>query len=82
MMDALSGQPAPNKEEAMMYILKYIQEEFHDYGISEDELRIIAMDEIEKFGSLGSLAAWYAVTSTLLIKNTRISIRNKYKLFI
>jgi hypothetical protein len=78
MMDALSDQPAPNKEEAQMYVLKHIQEEFHDYGISEDELRIIAMDEIEKFGSLGSLAAWYAITSTLLIKNTRISVRNKY----
>jgi hypothetical protein len=40
------------------------------------------MDEIEKFGSLGSLAAWYAITSTLLIKNTRISVRNKYKLLV
>ena len=79
-MDALSYQPAPNKEEAMMYILKHIHEEFHDYGISEDELRIIVMDQIEQFGSLGSLAAWYAITSTLLIKNTRISIRNKYQI--
>lgn len=79
-MDALSYQPAPNKEEAMMYIMKHIQEEFHDYGISEDELRMIVMDQIEQFGSLGSLAAWYAITSTLLIKNTRISIRNKYQI--
>lgn len=82
MMDALSDQPAPNKEEAMMYILKHIREEFHDYGISEDELRIIAMEEIEKFGSLGSLAAWYAITSTLLIKNMRISVRNKYQVLV
>ena len=79
-MDALSYQPAPNKEETMMYIMKHIQEEFHDYGISEDELRTIVMDQIEQFGSLGSLAAWYAITSTLLIKNTRISIRNKYQI--
>lgn len=80
MVDALSDQPAPTKEEAMMYILKHIREEFHDYGISEDELRIIAMDEIDKFGTLGSLAAWYAITSTLLIKNMRISVRNKYSI--
>lgn len=80
MLDALSDQPAPKKEVAMMYIMKHIREEFHDYGISEDELQIIVMEEMEKFGSLGSLAAWYAITSNLLIKNACISVRKKYSI--
>lgn len=80
MMDYLSEQPAPCKHEAVQYVTNHIKEEFQEYGISEDELRVVAEDEINKFGSLGSLAAWYAVTSTLLMKNMRISLRKKYKL--
>lgn len=80
MMDAMSDQPAPNKEEANRYIFNTLWSEFREFGISQDDIRFIIDDEIDKFDSFGSLAAWYATTSILLVKNCRISIKKKYQI--
>lgn len=80
MMDAMSEQLAPSKEEANRYIFNRLWSEFHDMGISEDDVRFIIDEEIDKFDSFGSLAAWYSITSSLLMKNCRISIKRKYQL--
>lgn len=80
MMDALSEMQAPCKDEASRYVFNKLWIDFCDYGISEDDIRFIIDQEINEFDSFGSLAAWYAVTASVLIKNCRISIKNKYRL--
>ena len=79
MMDAMSEHPAPTKEEASRYIFNNIWPDIHHLGISEDDVRFIIDEEIKKFGSLGSLSAWYSITSTLLTKNCRLVINRKYQ---
>lgn len=78
MMDAMSEQPAPNDSEIVECILNKVKHEFEAFGICEDEMRLVAQDELSKFGAVGSLAAWYSLTCNLLVKNLRISLRKKF----
>jgi hypothetical protein len=80
MMDYLSSQPPPNTQEATQYIVDKLKTDYNDYGVSEDDLRFVVVDELNKFHSLGSLAAWYSMTSSLVIKNVRSSINKKFNL--
>lgn len=78
MMEAMSEHPAPSDSEIVECILNKVKDEFEQFGICEDEMRLVAQDELSKFGSVGSLAAWYQVTCNLLVKNLRISLRKKF----
>lgn len=80
MMDAMSSQPPPNTEEATQYIVDKLKSDYNNYGVSEDDLRFVVVDELNKFDSLGSLAAWYSITSSLVIKNVRSSMNKKFNL--
>ena len=80
MMDYLSSQPPPNTQEATQYIVDKLKKDYDNYGVSEDDLRFVVVDELNKFDSLGSLAAWYSITSSLVIKNVRSSINKKFNL--
>ena len=82
MMDSLSEYPPPCESEMVDYIIYKIKYEFEEFGICEDEIRLLAWDELSKFGNVGSLAGWYSVTCDLLVKNTRISLRRKFGLVI
>lgn len=77
-MDALIEHPAPDESNIVNYITNKVKHEFVNYGICEDEIRLIVSHELSKFGPIGSLAAWYNITSHLLTKNVRISLRKKY----
>ena len=77
MMDAMSEQPAPDDSEIVECILNKVKYEFESFGVCEDEIRLVAQDELSKFGAVGSLAAWYSVSCNLLVKNLRISMRKK-----
>lgn len=74
----MSEQPAPNDSEIVECILNKVKHEFEAFGICEDEMRLVAQDELSKFGAVGSLAAWYSLTCNLLVKNLRISLRKKF----
>ena len=76
----MSSQPPPNTQEASQYIVDKLKTEYDNYGVSEDDLRFVVVDELNKFDGLGSLAAWYSTTSSLVIKNVRISINTKFSL--
>ena len=80
MMDYLSSQPPPNTQEATQYIVDKLKTDYNDYGVSEDDLRFVVIDELNKFHSLGSLAALYSITSSLVIKNVRSSMNKKFNL--
>ena len=80
MMDAMSSQPPPNTQEATQYIVDKLKTDYNNYGVSEDDLRFVVVDELNKFDSLGSLAAWYSITSSLVIKNVRSSMNKKFNL--
>ena len=80
MMDAMSSQPPPNTQEATQYIVDKLKTDYNNYGVSEDDLRFVVVDELNKFHSLGSLAAWYSITSSLVIKNVRSSMNKKFNL--
>ena len=82
MMDYLSSQPPPNTEEGTQYIINKLKKDYDNYGVSENDLRFVVVDELNKFHSLGSLAAWYSTTSSLVIKNVRNSMNNKFNLKI
>ena len=82
MMDYLSSQPPPNTQEASQYIVDKLKTEYNNYGVSEDDLRFVVVDELNKFHSLGSLAAWYSITSSLVMKNVCNSMNNKFNLKI
>ena len=77
-MDAMSEHPAPNDTEIIDYVLKKVKHEFEEFGICEDEMRLVAQDDLSKFGPVGSLAAWYQISCNLLVKNLRISLRKKF----
>ena len=57
MMDAMSSQPPPNTQEASQYIVDKLKTDYNNYGVSEDDLRFVVVDELNIFDSLGSLAA-------------------------
>jgi hypothetical protein len=78
MMDAMSEQPAPSDSEIVECILNKVKHEFEPFGVCEDEIRLVAQDELSNFGAVGSLAAWYRITCNLLVKNLRISLRKKF----
>lgn len=80
MMDSLSSQPPPNTKEATQYIVDKLQTEYDKFGVSEDDLRVVVHDELKKFECLGSLAAWYSITASLVMKNVRISMEQKFNL--
>lgn len=82
MMDAMSSQPPPNTQEATKYIVDKLKTEYDNYGVSEDDLRFVVVNELNKFDSLGSLAAWYSITSSLVMKNVRNSMNKKFNLKI
>lgn len=82
MMDAMSSQPPPNTQEATQYIVDKLKTDYNNYGVSEDDLRFVVVDELNKFDSLGSLAAWYSITSSLVIENVRNSMNKKFNLKI
>jgi hypothetical protein len=81
-MDAMSSQPPPNTQEATQYIVDKLKTDYNNYGVSEDDLRFVVVDELNKFDSLGSLAAWYSITSSLVIENVRNSMNKKFNLKI
>lgn len=80
MMDAMSSQPPPNTQEASQYIVDKLKTDYNNYGVSEDDLRFVVVDELNKFDNLGSLAAWYSITSSLVMKNVRSSMNKKFNL--
>ena len=82
MMDAMSSQPPPNTQEATQYIVDKLKTDYNNYGVSEDDLRFVVVDELNKFDSLGSLAAWYSITSSLVIENVLNSMNKKFNLKI
>ena len=48
MMDYLSSQPPPNTQEATQYIVDKLKTDYNDYGVSEDDLRFVVIDELNK----------------------------------
>ena len=78
MMEYMSSLPPPDIKTAANYIVHEMKPEYKNMGIDEADLRIVVEEELRKFHSLGSLAAWYSITSSLVIKNVRDSMNKKF----
>jgi hypothetical protein len=78
MMDYMSSLPPPDTKHATAYIVNEMKLEYKKVGISETDLRIVVEEELSKFHGLGSLAAWYSITASMVMKNVRDSMNKKF----
>jgi hypothetical protein len=77
MLDYLGSFPPPDKKTAVSIITKHMYTEFENHNIDINDIEFIANIEYEKFGSLGSQAAWVYCTEKLLTNNVRNALKEK-----
>lgn len=78
MLEYLSEQPPPNNAEIVDYLVRKLYPKFENHGACQDEIRVIAEEALVEFGHVGSLAAWYAITSHALTQNVRVILKKKF----
>ena len=80
MMDYMSEFPCPPKKVIVFNTVQQIFEDFEKFGITKEEMYVIAESEYEQFGKFGSQAAWLTITGPLFIKSVKNRITTKYNL--
>jgi len=78
MLEYLSEQPPPNDVEIVDYLVHKLYPEFENHGACQDEIRVVAEEALVEFGPVGSLAAWYAISSHALTQHVRIILKKKF----
>lgn len=85
MMEALSSQNCPSREDSIAYVINHLSDRTEPIGISSEDLRIVVTMEYEKMlrkGGFGSMAAWYHISAPMLINNVRLVLEKKYRVSI
>lgn len=77
MLDYLGDFPAPGKLAVVSIITEKIYREYEKYNIDRNDVEFITSVEYDKFGSLGSQAAWVHCTQKMLTNNVRNMVKEK-----
>lgn len=72
MMDYLSDFPGPSKDAAIRYVIRVLRsEDSTTIRMDDNALYALVSEEYDAMGPMGSQACWLAVTSNMLITNTK-----------
>tara|TARA_Y100000389_G_scaffold191319_1_gene217303 strand:- start:156 stop:464 length:309 start_codon:yes stop_codon:yes gene_type:complete len=72
MMDYLSDFPGPSKDAAIRCVIRMLRsDDSTTIRMDEHALYAIVSEEYDTMGPMGSQACWLAVTSNMLIANTK-----------
>ena len=80
MLDYYSQFPPPTKDDSVAYVTNILYQEFERFGIDEKDIQTLVSKEYDGMDTRGSQAAWMAYISQRLIANTRIQIKNVFKI--
>ena len=80
MMDYMSEFPSPPKDVIVFNTVQQLFADFEKFGITKEDMYVIAETEYEKFEKFGSQAAWLTITGPSFIKNVKYKIITKYNL--
>lgn len=79
MMDYMSDFPGPSRDAAIRYVIRTLRsDDSTTIRMDEHALYVLVSEEYDSMGPMGSQACWLAVTSNVLISNTKARLQTNH----